>query len=179
MRTKFVLSLILLLLIAMLSTLPVWAIGESEDTDDATSEEDIPLAEIENDEGGPTVISGEVNYTNAFFAAGTSEPLVILEDQTGFVNRDRDYVFPIESQQLGQITSNFLESPFTYTLSLPAEPQAPLNDVDNDGEADTGVMIFQVAYWTNTYGDSFLEERDLGGGGWSGAYASADVSGLV
>lgn len=180
MHKKYILSLIVLLLIAMLGTLPVWAIGESDETDtDSSSTGDIPLAEIENDEGGSTLITGEVNYTNAFFTVGTSEPLVILEDQTGFVNRDRNYVFPVESQQIGQITSTFLESPFTYSLSLPAEPQAPLNDVDNNGEVDTGVMIFQVAYWTNTYGDAFLEERDLGGGGWSGSYSSADVSGLV
>ncbi|MEO1644003.1 MAG: S41 family peptidase [Chloroflexota bacterium] len=139
-------------------------------------DDDIPPAPIVNDEGGPVAITGEVSYTNAFFTLGTSEPLVILEDQTGFVNRDREYLFPPESQVLAQITSNFFESPFTYSLALPFEPQAPLNDVDNDGEEDTGVMVFQVAYWSNTFGDAFLQERDLFGGGWSSAYASADVS---
>ena len=33
-----------------------------------------------------------------------------------------------------------------------------------------------MAYWTNTWGDPFLERRDQGGGGWSGAYASTKVS---
>lgn len=160
-------------LIIVLSAMPTWAIGEDNDTDD------LPNAEIQNDEGGTVVITGQVSYTNAFFASGVSEPVILLEDQTGFVNRDRSYVLPVESQQLGHITSDFFISPFAYTLSLPLAPQAPLNDVDNDDEVDTGVMIFQIAYWTNTFGDAFLEERDLFGGGWSGAYASAEVSSLV
>jgi C-terminal processing protease CtpA/Prc len=33
-----------------------------------------------------------------------------------------------------------------------------------------------VAYWTNKFGDPFLEERDLFGGGWSTAYASTRVT---
>ncbi|UCF60319.1 MAG: PDZ domain-containing protein, partial [Anaerolineaceae bacterium] len=37
-------------------------------------------------------------------------------------------------------------------------------------------MIFAVAYWTNTWGDAYLEKRDQHGGGWSGAYASTRVS---
>lgn len=139
-------------------------------------DEDTAPAAIVNDEGGPVAITGEVSYTNAFFTAGVSEPVIILEDQTGFVTRNRHYLFPPESQVVGQITSDFFTSPFTYSLSLPIEPQAPLNDVDQDDQSDTGVMVFQVAYWTNTFGDGFLQERDLYGGGWSGAYASADVS---
>lgn len=139
-------------------------------------EEDIMPAPIVNDEGGPVVISGEVAYTGAFFTAGASEPLIILEDQSGFVNRDRNFLIAPESQVLGQITSNFYSSPFSYTISLPIEPQAQLNDVDNDSEADLGVMVFQVAYWNNAFGDAFLQDRDLFGGGWSSAYASAAVS---
>jgi C-terminal processing protease CtpA/Prc len=139
-------------------------------------DEDTAPAAIQNDEGGTVAIHGEVEYTNALFTAGVSEPLVILEDQTGFITRNRHYLFPPESQVLGQITSDFFTSPFSYSLSLPIEPQAPLNDVDQDEEADTGVMVFQVAYWSNTFGDGFLQERDLHGGGWSGAYTSADVS---
>ncbi|MGB7342481.1 MAG: S41 family peptidase [Phototrophicaceae bacterium] len=167
-KTLFIIPIAILLLII---SIPVWAIGETND--------DILPAEIINDEGGPIAIVGDVTYTNAFFTLGVSEPLIVLEDQTGFVTRDKNYIIPVASQQLGQITSNFFESPFGYSLSLPLVPQAPLNDVDNDDEDDIGIMIFQVAYWTNTFGDAFLEERDLYGGGWSGAYASADVSGLV
>ncbi len=134
-----------------------------------------PEAEIINDEGGPTLITGEVAYTHAFFTQGVAEPLVILEDQAGFVDRDRGFLMPPESQVLGQITSDYFTSPFTYSLSLPIEPRGNLRDVDNNGEENTGVMIFAVAYWTNTFGDSYLEERDLYGGGWSTAYASTRV----
>jgi C-terminal processing protease CtpA/Prc len=161
------LLLLSLLFVLAIGIAPVLAIGEQD--------RDIPPADITNDEGGPVIITGEVEYTNPLFTAGVSEPLIILEDQTGFVRRDKDYLFPVESQQLGQITSDFLTSPFRYTLSLPIEPAGNLNDVDHDGEQDTGVMIFAVAYWTNTFGDSYIEERDQYGGGWSTAYASTRV----
>ncbi|MEO1286512.1 MAG: S41 family peptidase [Chloroflexota bacterium] len=130
-------------------------------------DEDIPPAPIANDEGGVQVVRGESFYTNPFFTASADDGFIILEDQTGFVTRDFDYVFPLESQVFAQITSSIFESPFSYVLQLPVAPQAPLNDVDNDGEEDIGVQIYQVAYWSNTYGDIYLEERD--GRGWSGS----------
>ncbi|MCX6046479.1 MAG: S41 family peptidase [Chloroflexi bacterium] len=136
----------------------------------------LPPAKIVNDEGGPVSVSGQVNYTNAFFTLGVAEPMVILEDEAGFVDRNKGFLLPKASQVLGQITSDFFTSPFSYTISLPIEPQASLRDVDENGAKDKGVMVYAVAYWTNTFGDPFLEERDLYGGGWSTAYASTDVS---
>lgn len=128
------------------------------------------------DETGPTTITGKVTYTNAFFTDGVAQPVIILEDQTGFVNRDRKFVIPVESQVIGEITSDFYTSPFDYSLSLPLEPNGTLNDVDHDGVEEQGVMIFAVAYWTNTWGDPYLERRDQFGGGWSSAYASTKVT---
>lgn len=136
----------------------------------------LPLAVIVNDEGGPVAIRGEVPYTNPFFTQGIGQPVIILEDQAGFIDRDRGYIMPVASQTIGQITSDFFTSPFTYSLALPIEPQGTLRDVDNNGGQDTGVMVFAVAYWENILGDPFLEERDLGGGGWSTAYASTLTS---
>lgn len=147
-----------------------------EPTPQPTPETQFPLADIVNDEGGPVIITGEVEYTNPFFTIGVAEPIVILEDQAGFVDRDRNFIFPVESQVLGQITSDFFTSPFTYSLTLPLAPNGTLRDVDNDGEEDTGLIIFAVAYWTNTWGDPYLEKRDQAGGGWSSAYASTRVS---
>ncbi len=141
-----------------------------------TAQPTIPAAIIENNQGGPVSIEGEVWYTNAFFTIGTEAPMVILEDQAGFVDRDQGYILPTESQTIGQITSDFHTSPFSYSISLPIRPQASLRDVDNDGEDDTGVMVFAVAYRANVFGDPFLEERDLFGGGWSNTYASTKVS---
>lgn len=125
---------------------------------------------------GPKTVTGSVEYTNPFFTAGVAQPVIILEDQGGFVTRDRKFIMPVESQTLAQITSDFYTSPFTYSLVLPAEPKGTLHDVNNDDKDDVGVMIFAVAYWTNTWGDPYLERRDLYGGGWSSAYASTRVS---
>ncbi len=107
---------------------------------------------------------------------GVAAPVIILEDQAGFVDRNEHFLMPPESQALAQITSDFFESPFSYSLALPIEPQGSLRDVDQDGEEDTGIQVFAPAYWTNTWGDPFLEERDLSGGGWSTAYASTRIS---
>ena len=41
---------------------------------------------------GPTRVSGTLTYTNAFFTEGVAQPLIILEDQSGFVTRDRNFV---------------------------------------------------------------------------------------
>ena len=125
---------------------------------------------------GTKIVSGSVTYTNAFFTAGAAEPEIILEDQGGFVERDRKFIIPVKSQVIGQITSDFYTSPFTYSLTLPEEPNGTLHDVDHDGKQETGVMVFAIAYWTNTWGDPYLERRDLMGGAWSSAYASTQVS---
>ena len=164
-------------LIVLLLTLPAFAIGEKDD-DDAPSNIEVPagVAQIINDEGGPVIITGELHYTNALFTSGVAEPLIILEDQAGFIDRDEYYILPLESQVLGQITSDFFTSPFSYSLALPQAPRGSLRDVDNDGEDDLGVMVFSVAHWTNKFGDTLLEERDLYGGGWSTAYASTRAS---
>lgn len=129
------------------------------------------------DEGGAQSITGKVNYTNAFFTLGVAQPLVILEDEAGFIDRNRHFIQSPESQTLGQITSDFYQSPFSYSIALPLAPEAELRDVDNDGQRDKGVMVYAAAYWTNIFGGPFLEERDLQGGGWSTAYSSLRVSG--
>lgn len=138
-----------------------------------------PQTQAAPTENGPVLLTGEVTYTNPFFTVGVAAPLIVLEDQAGFVDRNPSYVISRASQTIGQITSDFLDSPFTYSLALPIEPQGELRDVDQDGTDDPGVMIFAVAYWTNKFGDPFLEERDLFGGGWSTAYASTRVTGDV
>src|SRR5688500_580608 len=84
--------------------------------------QDIPAAEINNDEGGPVSITGDVTYTNGFFTSGVAEPLIILEDQAGFVDRNRGFDITEESQVIGKITSDFFTSPFSYTVQLPIEP---------------------------------------------------------
>lgn len=166
-----------LLLLLSLLTLSALGIGE-KDENDATANSAPPAnaARIINDEGGPAVISGQLRYTNAFFADGVDEPLIILEDQAGFIDRDEDFILSLASQALGQITSDFEISPFTYSLSLPQAPAGSLRDVDNDGEDDSGVMVFSIAFWANKFGGPLLDKCDLHGGGWSTSYASTRAS---
>ena len=142
----------------------------------AVAQDELPPAEIVTDEGGPVVITGTLTYTDVLFTAGVAQPVIILEDQGGFVVRNEGFLMPPQSQVLGQITSDFYSSPVSYSLSLPEVPQGAQNDVDNDDVDDVGVQIFAVAYWTNIFGDPYLEERDLFGGGWSNAYASTRAS---
>ncbi|MDL1900962.1 hypothetical protein FBR02_09360 [Anaerolineae bacterium CFX9] len=139
------------------------------------AQDEIPPAEIVNDEGGPTRVIGTMNYTNLFLASGIAQPLIILEDQTGFVTRDKDYLFPLESQVMGQFTTDFFSPPVQYSLTLPQVPAGGYNDVDNDDQEDIGVQVFAVAFWSNTFGDPYLDQRDQGGGGWSTAYASTEI----
>jgi C-terminal processing protease CtpA/Prc len=131
-----------------------------------------PPAEIVNDEGGPALITGSMGYTDPLFAEGISQPIVILEDQTGFVTRNRSYEFPLSSQVLGRFTTDFFSPPVRYVLNLPIVPSGPYNDVDQDGEDDPGVQIYAVAMWDNTWGDPYLDRRDMFGGGWSGNQAT-------
>lgn len=125
---------------------------------------------------GPAIVTGKLTYTNSFFTSGVAEPEVILEDEGGFITRNRKFVIPIQSQVIGQITSDFYTSPFTYSLSLPAEPSGTLHDVAHDGNKSTGVMVFAISFWTNIWGDPYLEKRDQDGGGWSADYTSTKVS---
>ncbi len=170
---------LLLPLIAALTGLGSGVYAQSPTTPTLPAVPAMPTASIVQDEGGPVVLQGVITYTNPYFTIGVAEPLIVLEDQAGFIDRNPGFVLPRPSQTLGQITSDFRDSPFSYSLALPIEPQGSLRDVDNDATADTGVMVFAVAYWTNKFGDPFLEQRDLFGGGWSTAYASTLVTNLA
>lgn len=117
----------------------------------------------------PILITGVIPYTSPFFEDMLKDSFVLLEDEAGFIQRDLDFEFPRVGQAMGPV--EFVEEgQLIYSLVLPGIPQGTLVDVDHDGEEDTGVQVFAVAYWSNTWGDPFLEPRD--GTGWSGAYAS-------
>lgn len=118
----------------------------------------------------PVAVTGEIPFTSRFFLLSFAEPFVLLEDQAGFVNRDREFEFPLDSQAIGAVDL-IDDDTAEFSLALPAVPQGTYVDVDQDSGEDTGVQVFQVAYWSNTWGDPFLERRD--GTGWSGSYTSA------
>src|SRR5689334_1208478 len=81
--------------------------------------QDAPSAEIVNDEGGTVLITGQLTYTDPLFTKGVGEPLIILEDQAGFVDRNESFLMSPQSQIMGQITSDFYSSPVSYSISLP------------------------------------------------------------
>jgi C-terminal processing protease CtpA/Prc len=129
----------------------------------------IPVPPGESNPQEPVFITGDIPYTSPFFLDSISQAFVLLEDQAGFVHRDRKFEFPLQGQAIGPIVIH-QDNSVTYSLALPAIPQSTQVDVDNDGEADTGVQVFAVSYWSNTWGGPFLERRD--GRGWSKAYTS-------
>ncbi|HLF90414.1 MAG TPA: S41 family peptidase, partial [Anaerolineales bacterium] len=120
----------------------------------------------------PVFISGDIPYTSPFFVDSLNDPFVLLEDEAGFVARNFDFVFKLEGQTIGPVEVHDDEA-VTYSLALPGVPQGTFVDVDNNGQEDMGVQVFAVAYWSNTWGGPFLEERD--GTGWSGGYVSTVV----
>jgi len=129
----------------------------------------IPVSPGESHPEEPVFITGDIPYTSPFFVDIISEPFVLLEDQAGFVQRDKEFQFSLAGQAIGPVEIH-PDNSLTYSLALPAIPQGTMLDVDNNGKTDEGVQIFAVAYWSNTWGGPFLEERD--GTGWSTAYAS-------
>ncbi len=117
----------------------------------------------------PVFITGDIPFTSPFFLDSTAEPFVMLEDQAGFAKRDLDFEFSRTEQVIGPVEIS-KDQKLTFSLALPTIPQGTQLDVDNNGQQDKGVQVFAVAYWSNTWGDPFLEPRD--GRGWSNAYAS-------
>lgn len=132
-------------------------------------------ATITIEEGGVNRVFGTLPITNPNVKVRSDVPLILLEDQTGFILRDLEYAFPPQSQVVGRwVTDFFAEGAVEYEISLPIVPQGTFNDVDNNGEENTGVQVFQVAYWDNVYGDITLDDREASG--WSGAYSSVTTS---
>jgi C-terminal processing protease CtpA/Prc len=169
---KIFLSLFVIM-IAMLAC-SIFTPSEDEPTPlpspSATSLPTSPVQPGESNPDEPVQIIGDIPFTSPFFLNGIAEPFVMLEDETGFILRDREFEFPLASQVLGAVEL-VDDTTLSYTLTLPSVPAGTLMDVDNDGDEDRGVMVFAVAYWSNTWGDPFLEARD--GTGWSNAYTSA------
>ena len=132
----------------------------------------IPVTPGDENPDEPVFITGDIPYTSQFFLNTIYEPFVLLEDQAGFVSRDKDFTFRLEGQAIGPVEVHDDQS-ITYSLALPSIPQGTHLDVDNDDKNEIGVQIFAVAYWSNTWGGPFLEGRD--GKGWSTSYVSTTI----
>lgn len=106
-------------------------------------------------------VSGSFKVSNDFVIAEYMvEHAVALVDMHGFVIRDPEWEIPVNSQVLGYMKVDLENLNGAYDLNLPLRPEGVFNDVDNDGQTDSGVQIFTVAYWPNLAGGPFLEGDD-------------------
>lgn len=119
----------------------------------------------------PARISGSFDYSNDFIFTYYVQNAVALVDMYGFVTRDHEWELPVESQILGFLEIDAANQRGSFLLHLPAVPAGTLIDVDNNGQADTGVQVFAVAYWPNEAGGPFSEGNDRARG-WPSYLAS-------
>jgi len=127
--------------------------------------QDEPGAEEEPAGETPVLITGEFEYTNEFVVETYyTDHAVGLLDMTGFVRRDYEWELPVEGQVLGYMDLDEDNNRAAYHLMLPTEPQGIFNDVDFDGQEETGLQIFTVAYSPNLTGSVFStgDDRSLG-----------------
>jgi C-terminal processing protease CtpA/Prc len=175
MTRKSYLLFFTVILISALGCSFVTNLAESLSPDSDPTPTKLPLKPVEaglQNPDEPVAITGKIPYTSPFFINSISQPFILLEDQAGFVDRNREFNFPLEGQVMGPVIINPDET-LTFHLSLPSVPQGTYVDVDNNGSEDTGVQVFAVAYWSNVWNGPFLEERE--GLGWSTAYSSTIV----
>jgi C-terminal processing protease CtpA/Prc len=120
----------------------------------------------------PVQITGSFTYSNDFVVENYfRDHMVALVDMHAFVVRDRDWLIPVESQTLGYIDLDEDNNRASYWQQLPQQPAGLYNDVDNNGQTDTGVQIFTVTYWPNLAGGPFSEGDDPSRG-WPSYLAS-------
>jgi C-terminal processing protease CtpA/Prc len=128
--------------------------------------QEAPLAKIVNDEGGPVVIKGEYAYSDPELPDKGSQPIVFLGDVSnlfveGGFDFSTEYLNLNSPQIMGTLMSNIHDGPLTYEILLPIDPGGKLDDVDNNGTADAGVMIYTVNFTFNSIGDPSIDKREF------------------
>jgi carboxyl-terminal processing protease len=118
-------------------------------------------------DAGVTQVTGTLTYTNPLFARGLSEPVVILEDIYSWFVDDPNLRLDKTSQILARVTAQ--TNRYQYVLNLPSVPQARPVFIANNPQA---LQVFAVSFWSNLFGDNYLEYRDQRAGGWSRNYSS-------
>ncbi len=130
---------------------------------------------VQDPSQGMILVTGDFAYTNDFYPEGYAyEYSVSMIDMTGFVLRDEEWEMPVEAQVLGFVQVNTDENNGTYRMSLPARPSGSMNDVDQDGEANTGVQVFAIEFSPNWTDGPFYEGDDLYMG-WASYLATVKV----
>lgn len=144
---------------------------EAESPDSA-----FPPAEIANDQGGPEVIVGALEYASYAVAEYFQQSIVGLMDATYLIEGNFSEFVPPEDQILGTMTSPITPSPASYRVLLPIRPPGASTDVDNDGQQDSGIQVFAAAIAPNFYGDITFDppEQD-----WFHSYLTDPLDGTV
>lgn len=147
--------------------LAVLAIGLSACTSPggSTLPTQLPALEVTPLTGQPYQVTGSFKVSNGIVVGlYYVEHAVTLWDMRGFVLRDQEWELPLDSQVLGYAGVDLETLTGTYDLNLPVQPEGQYSDVDNDGESDTGVQVFAVAYSPNLAGGPFSAgaDRSLG-----------------
>jgi len=134
--------------------------GENSVTDQPDQESSLVSAHIVNDEGGAVTVTGDWNYTNYNVTSLFEEPVVALLNVSRRIEGNF-HEFTLRTEQiLGVLTSPISPPPATYHVRLPIVLTGASVDIDNNGEKDAGIQIYELALSTNFSGDSYLEQLE-------------------
>lgn len=137
-----------------------------------TRNQSVTIITDDSDSVEPVQIVGTAEITFFLFEDYLVEPFVMLEDQTGLVRRDFEFIIPPANQIVGPLTHT-TEHTWEYVIHLPALPPGNLMDIDNNGHEDKGLKVFAVAVQANLKGDPFLASDEFRG--WSTVWTSARI----
>jgi C-terminal processing protease CtpA/Prc len=130
------------------------------------AQDEPPPAEFVNDDGGVVSVIGTFNYSDPSVPDYGSQPIIFLGDISnifveGGFDFSTEYLNLDSPQVMASLTSDIHEGPLTYTVKLPIDPGGILTDVDNDEEAEPGVMVYTVNFTFNGIGDVFIDDREF------------------
>lgn len=131
---------------------------ENSASDQSDQESGLVSAHIDNDEGGAVTVTGNWNYTNFNITSLFEEPVVALLNISRQIGGNFGEFTPRTEQILGVLTTPLSPPPATYRVALPIVPTGASVDIDNNGEKDAGIQIYELALSTNFSGDSYLEQ---------------------
>lgn len=127
-------------------------------------------APVARSESQTALISGELIYSGDLIDDRSSNTVMLL-DLYGFIRRDHTYQPALSSQVLGPLKLNAEATRGAFTLRLPAVPGGEFADLDQNGQTDQGVQVFNLIWWPNETGGPFADGDDQIAG-WGQTYAS-------
>ncbi len=120
---------------------------------------------------GPVEITGQFSYSNDIITTYYVEQASALIDMYGFITRNQEWEIPLAGQTLGYLQLDPKTHQGSFFVQLPAQPTGTLADVNPDGQQETGVQVFTVAYSPNLTGGPYSVGDDPSRG-WPSYLAS-------